>query len=319
MRPEETPAGTWPRLARVERRMQLLRAIVVGVDFSPGCRGALGQALRIGGATGASVRAVHVIDSLIVADLQEALGSNSVNLPQDLVEEANRHWTSFSATVEGAAATQFTAQIGNRAAALMQQVQDLGAGVLVLGAVANPGADSGPGAVASACVRRSPCDVLLVRAGIAAPWRRVVVAVDFSPTSRLALERGAEMALQDRAELRVVHVFSAPWKKLHYRAPTPEAAPHFQSQYRRVLQDHLGAFVQGAGDRVAAARPTVELLEHDGHRSGIVEYAAHVSADLVVLGTRGRTNLRDVLLGSTAEKVLQEARCSLLAVRPAGG
>jgi universal stress protein E len=297
--------------------VQLLRTIVVGVDFSPGCRGALAQALRLGGATGASVRAVHVIDSLIVADLQEALGANAVNLPQDIVEEANQHWASFSASVEGAAATQFTAQIGNRAGALIQQCRDLGARMLVLGAVANPGADASPGGVASACVRRSPADVLLVRAGVAAPWRRVVVAVDFSPTSRLALERGAELAIQDRAELRVVHVFSAPWKKLHYRAPTPEAAPHFQGQYRRVLQDHLSAFVEGAGDRVAAAKPVAELVEHDGHRSGIVEYAGRAGADLVVLGTRGRTNLRDVLLGSTAEKVLQEARCSLLAVRPA--
>jgi nucleotide-binding universal stress UspA family protein len=42
-----------------------------------------------------------------------------------------------------------------------------------------------------------------------------------------------------------------------------------------------------------------------------------VDADLIALGTRGRTNLRDVLLGSTAERVIRSAGRSVLAVRPA--
>jgi nucleotide-binding universal stress UspA family protein len=41
-----------------------------------------------------------------------------------------------------------------------------------------------------------------------------------------------------------------------------------------------------------------------------------VGADLTVLGTRGKTNLRDMLLGSAAERVLAESRCSVLAVKP---
>ncbi|MBM4361664.1 MAG: universal stress protein, partial [Deltaproteobacteria bacterium] len=40
------------------------------------------------------------------------------------------------------------------------------------------------------------------------------------------------------------------------------------------------------------------------------------AADLVVLGTRGRTNLRDLFLGSTAERVVRECPCSVLAVPP---
>jgi nucleotide-binding universal stress UspA family protein len=42
-----------------------------------------------------------------------------------------------------------------------------------------------------------------------------------------------------------------------------------------------------------------------------------MGADLIVLGTRGHTNLRDVLLGSTAERALSESTCSILAVKPA--
>ena len=58
------------------------------------------------------------------------------------------------------------------------------------------------------------------------------------------------------------------------------------------------------------------VLDHPGHRSGIVEHAESVHADLIVLGTRGRASIRDLLLGSTAERALAESRCSVLAVKP---
>jgi universal stress protein E len=47
-----------------------------------------------------------------------------------------------------------------------------------------------------------------------------------------------------------------------------------------------------------------------------VQHAESVHADLIVLGTRGRASIRDLLLGSTAERALAESRCSVLAVKP---
>jgi len=58
------------------------------------------------------------------------------------------------------------------------------------------------------------------------------------------------------------------------------------------------------------------LFDFPGHGRGITEFARQVGADLVVLGTRGRTNLRDLLLGSTAERVVRDAPCSILTVKP---
>ena len=52
------------------------------------------------------------------------------------------------------------------------------------------------------------------------------------------------------------------------------------------------------------------------YRSGVLEFAALVNADVVAVGTRGRSNLRDVVLGSTAEKVLRDSVCAVLAVKP---
>ena len=61
-----------------------------------------------------------------------------------------------------------------------------------------------------------------------------------------------------------------------------------------------------------------DAIDRQNHGRGIIEYAREHHADLVVLGTRGRSNLRYVLLGSTAERVIREMECSILAVKPSG-
>jgi len=75
---------------------------------------------------------------------------------------------------------------------------------------------------------------------------------------------------------------------LHDSVPTPLTQAHQQKLYRDGLERRLAEF----------CRPVVE---------------AHAA-----LHTRGRTNLRDVLLSSTAEKALEESKCSILAVTPGG-
>jgi nucleotide-binding universal stress UspA family protein len=51
---------------------------------------------------------------------------------------------------------------------------------------------------------------------------------------------------------------------------------------------------------------------------GIVQFIAHRGCDLAVLGTRAKWNLRDFLWGSTAQRVVYDAECSVLTVKPIG-
>jgi nucleotide-binding universal stress UspA family protein len=51
-------------------------------------------------------------------------------------------------------------------------------------------------------------------------------------------------------------------------------------------------------------------------REAILDHVNEVHADLVVLGTRGKSGLRELLIGTTAEKIIQHAPCSILAVKP---
>lgn len=294
--------------------MNAIASILVGIDFTPGCRAALGEALRIARPANATISAVHVIDTLVASELAEAMSPFAGSVRDGLVTDAMTAWTTFREAIPGAAAVPIEVRIDHRVEGLVGAATRAKADLLVLGARGEP--EVGLGTVATACVRHAPCDVLLVRDSQAEPFKSVVACIDFSPTSLVALERAATIAAHDGAALHVLHAFQPPWRQLHYRAPTPEADPHFQQQYRAGLDRRLVAFAGTLGERVSSLKPTFEVADCGGHRSGIVDAAARVGADLIVLGTRGRSTLRDLLLGSTAEKVLRESRCSVLAVRP---
>jgi len=297
--------------------MYKAKSILVGVDFTPCSAVALAQAVRLAGHSKAKVHVLHVIDTVVVTEMEEALAPIQKEIRAGLVRDAEQAWPAFAAGVEGAAMLPLTVAVNNRVAAMLEFAKKYSADLVVLGAFGGEDPDLGVGTLASTCVRSASADVLLARDDHRGPYRRVVVGVDFSETSKKALERAAALAHGDGAELHVLHVFQAPWKAVHWRAPNPAATPGFEKQYREGLEGRLHAFADVIVNDAAPKSVRVVLHDHSGHRSGIVDYASKVRADLVVLGTRGRTNLRDVFLGSTAEKTLRDCSTSVLAVRAA--
>ncbi|MEX2219654.1 MAG: universal stress protein [Phycisphaerales bacterium] len=297
--------------------MKQLRSIVVGVDFTPCSATALGQAVRLarGGGGAARVRAVHTIETLVLEEVAEIMPPTAVAIVDSVKADAQQAWNEFAPGVDKSG-VEFLVLVGNPLAEILAQSR--GADLLVLGTHGTSPESQGTGTLATRCVRKAPTPVLLVRRSQTGPFRGVVAAVDFSETSRLALEAAAEVAVGDGAALHILHVFEAPWKRLHYRSPTPEAARDFQKQYSDILARRLEGFAQDVTSRPEVARlgPKFHLVESTSHGVGAVEFIQKHGCDLACLGTRGRTNLRDVLLGSTAERIVRQAPCSILAVKP---
>lgn len=295
--------------------MDTLRSVVVGVDFTSCSKAALAEAVRISSWNQASLRAVHVIEGLVLADLEEAVGVSDPRIREHVIEDARAAWKEFAASAAPGATIPLDVRIDHPAEGLVSAAREHRADLLVLGVY---GTSSGTtaGAVAAHAVRRSPCRTMLVRPNHAGRFRRVAIAVDFSPTSEEAILAGMRVAAQDDAEVHVLHVYQAPWSRLHYRAATPQATPDYRKQFLDGLQRRLEGFCRPRDAEVRWIKPTFHVLEHRSHGAGIVEFAGSSAADLVVLGTRGRTNLRDLFLGSTAERVVRECPCSVLAVPP---
>jgi nucleotide-binding universal stress UspA family protein len=309
--------------------------IAVGTDFSSCAGVAIEQAVRLGGA--ASVRVVHVIDTIVEVAADSAMSAFVQSIREGLIAEATDAWKASAAKIGGAAANlPCQVLVTNRIVGVLGFVRSCGADLLVLGAYGDRRPDVGFGTVATACVRKSMTDVLLVRERQRGAFTNVVVGVDFSATSARALARAGQIAARDGATLHVVHVLSAPWRRWAERALAAPAGtlvpPHVLAAHRQEATERLEAWRASIAAEFAGLQTVAACLDEwdaqlgagsvsgggGGHRSSLTGYGVRARADLMVLGTRGRTNLRDVLLGSTAEKVLAESPCSVLAVKPAG-
>ena len=283
--------------------MQSLASIVVGLDFSECSRVALGHARRVASWAGAEVHPVHVVDAPVDEMGEEAaLTAMQRDIRAGLVEEARRQWDAFIERTPGATALCLEVCVAHRLVGIRQQLDHHKADLLVLGAFGEERPNVGMGTLASACIRGVPTDVLIVRDTYREPFRTIVVGIDFSATCQRALEAAALVANGDRARLYAVYVESTKAEAygwVHGDAPLD-----------------LQSFVKPTADRYPGLEVHAKVFPYSGHRSGVLEFAALVNADLIAVGTRGRSNLRDVVLGSTAEKVVRDSVCAVWAAKP---
>lgn len=134
----------------------------------------------------------------------------------------------------------------------------------------------------------------------------VVAAVDPSPAAQVVVERALDQARAREADLHLVHVFQPP-------------ATVYPMQGMYLVDDE--EMERGQHDLVwSEVAPIlgdteVTRVELRGYpATGIVDYAAEVGADLIVIGTRGRGGFASLMLGSTSQAVIHDAACDVLVV-----
>jgi nucleotide-binding universal stress UspA family protein len=145
-------------------------------------------------------------------------------------------------------------------------------------------------------------------------FRRILHATDFSGASRPALAKAIALARQNQAPLSIVHALPPPVVPIggdfgYLPATTYEAIDRSARQHAR---KQLTALVGRA--RKAGVRATALLLDGAPHEQ-IPRAVRRARADLLVIGTHGRTGLSKMLLGSVAERVIRFASCPVLTVR----
>jgi nucleotide-binding universal stress UspA family protein len=138
---------------------------------------------------------------------------------------------------------------------------------------------------------------------------RILCPVDFSEFSRRALERGALLARWYEAVLVVLH--AAPLVPLNFPVAPGVSRAILAPFDVEVLTHELRAFTAEA----AARWPRLQLIVRPGAAAGVIlDLARGLRADLLVLGTHGRSGFRRLVLGSVAEKVVDRAPCPVLTV-----
>lgn len=136
----------------------------------------------------------------------------------------------------------------------------------------------------------------------------ILVPTDFTTDADRAVDFAVAIALRFKARILLVNVIEpitygvsdAVRVEDHYRSAQSVIAPRLNRLQQRLSR-------QGVRARVAVAKGTAYVE--------IVKQARRIGADLIVMGTQGRTGVRHLLLGSVAERVLRLAPCPVLTVR----
>ena len=136
---------------------------------------------------------------------------------------------------------------------------------------------------------------------------QIVVGFDFSPLADLALAEAAAIAARDGdLIIHLVHVIES-------RVPAPEMTP-IEAEILDQVRPHVERAL-----RVADAETNQRVFTHvrwGNPASEVLALAEEVQADMIVVGTHGRTGLSRLMVGSVAEKVVRNAGCPVLVMRP---
>ena len=186
-------------------------------------------------------------------------------------------------------------------------------------------------------LRKCPCPVWLIKSETAKPYRRILAAVDVDNAgtpeesktrmalNRQILEMAISLALSEFAELHIVHAWQAvgestmrgaflhtPEEKIiaYVEEVRQQQATRFDSLIKEVTSS-MGE------DAVNYLKPQTHLVKGLA-RKEIPTLAKQISCDLVVMGTVARTGIPGFIMGNTAETILNQIDCSVLAIKPPG-
>ncbi len=145
-------------------------------------------------------------------------------------------------------------------------------------------------------------------------YKQILVPVDGSQAALAALRHAVEVARAFRADLFVVHVIDI---QPFLGAGADSAIG--QAEYLSAANANAEGALHAALAIAEAAGVPCESATVEGHAAeeGILQAAGTSGADLIVMGSHGRRGIEKLLLGSVAQRVLQDARVPVMVVRAA--
>lgn len=187
-------------------------------------------------------------------------------------------------------------------------------------------------------LRKCPCPVWILVGETSANYRQILAAVDFDPwgeddednsvedaLNRQIIGFAASLAASDFAQLHVAHAWQSITGNMIriFRSDMPDQeTAAYRDRERREHQSRLDRLSnkireQFGSDAYRYLSPQFHLREGNP-RDVIPAMATELEADLVVMGTVSRTGIPGLLIGNTAEVILNNLECSVLAVKPEG-
>ena len=296
-----------------------LSSVLVDVDALAVDQSALAQATDLAARCGSRLKAVDVLPWVPPS----ARHFVTADREQELVEHRTERLKSLAA---GVSTVDVKTELlrGRPATALIREVLDAGHDLLVRSHARDLADQPKPyGAVDMELLRQCPCPVWLIgpRPSPHTPWR-LVAAINPNPDdateqelNRMVVEWALTLRDLTGANLTLLHAWTVfGGSVLRSRLPEQEFLDYVESA-RCASQDAMAAFAKPLADRLHGV--TMQLVEGEPDRA-ISHFVDRNGVDLIVMGTVARSGIPGLMMGNTAERVLQRLRGSVLAVKPPG-
>jgi universal stress protein E len=288
--------------------------LLVGVDFSPCSADAVKEAIRLAAFTEARVSVVHVLDDEVMRYLkgQTVLDeARTRSEAQARLEDFVREHAGDYDRVET------LLRVGHPFGELVTVCMETNPDLLLLGARGHGDDDSRVGVIASKCLRKAPLPVLLCQDRRGDPFKQIVCCVDYSPTGKRAIIQAIQVATLEKAALDFVHVFASPYTYQESGTGYFTSGLENSEDFAKIMKQNLRNYLTAFEEDLKGLEVTQTVVDRVSMGHGIIDRLCEVRGDLLVMGTRGRTGWKKLLLGTTAEHVIHRAPCSILAVKPA--
>lgn len=296
--------------------MSRFRTILVPIDFSEHADVALDRALELAKESGGTLHLLHAYEIPL-----GTIPPYGIEVPQSVVVEvrdaaARRlEKASHKARDRGVACETHLVH-STPAAGIVEAARTLGADLIVMGTRGLTGVKHVLlGSVAERTVRGAPCPVLTVKpGGPALRFGVLLVPVDFSEHADAALALAIDLAKEHGGEIHLLHAYELPVSvTMAYGVAIPQSIWEGVQEAGAERLREMAGRVQAAGVRVTSHLVTAPASD------AIADAAAVHKADAIVIGTRGLTGLKHVVLGSVAERTLRIAPCPVLTVKADAG
>lgn len=294
--------------------MKRANHILVGTDFSEQADIALAEAVRLARRHNSTLTLVHVIDEVPADSRWMVFGVPPADIEASLRKRAEAELQARVEQFGEGIRLEAKILVGKPSFAILDHARELDVGLLIVGRTGESLLERLLlGSTAERLLRLAPRMTMVVRPDKEPGFQRIVCPVDFSEFSKDALGVAARIAKDEGSELHVLHAYEYAGLAQIASATSIDASQTFQQELEKQATEQLTELLEEVD--LLGVTPITHMRVGVADQE-IVEFAKREDCDLIVMGSVGRTGMKRLLLGNTAERVVRNSPCSLLAVRP---
>lgn len=317
--------------------MTIFKSILCVVDIREDCTAALERAVTLAENNQASLTVVDVVDRMTAGIGMPDGGPISAELQSRMVTAHVQELEILVDPYRQQVPIKTKMRSGTRFLEIIRQVLSDGHDLVIKVPEQLAWLDRLFGSDDMNLLRECPCPVWLVKPQTEKSYRRILAAVDVDdgyPPAELKLrqalnqqilEMAASLALSDFAELHVVVAWQAigesTMRGAHMHTPEAKVITYVE-QVKRRHETSLNGLMREVTNKLGQngaeyLKPRTHLVK-GWPREEIPALAKQLKADVIVMGTVARTGVLGFIMGNTAETILNQIDCSVLAIKPPG-